>query len=384
MNQHIKLKFSILMMLYAGLFGSIAILMVAFFQSRSLSPAVSGIAVASTTMAAFFGQILWGGLSDRFNTTKKIFLVTCALSLLSYSLMVYARNQWIIVILAGFTGFVLYPAMTMLDVWILKVYHNSPQTYGQIKGFGSLFSAMYLLLLSYLVEKFSFIITLILASFFLLLIFVAAFGVHDSSCNFDNNEKPSVKSLKKLLSTSMFVIIIIISFLTGMGYAPIINMLPYTITNVGGTVFTVGAVYSVTSLTEAFSMLILQKKLHRSVNAKLFLSIIFFIICSVTLALGKTVPLVTIGMILKGLGFGLMLPTIRQMIYNNSVNELRTTAQSIFDAVFGSIAGVLSSLYSGVIIEYSGGVSLLFAISTIFFIFSGVIVTVKLQLFSHK
>lgn len=383
-KKQITLKFCILVMLYSGFFGSIAILMVAYFQSINLSPTISGIAVASNTLAAFFGQIFWGYLSDRFNTSKKVFLITCLLSLFSYAMMLSVRNQWIIVIIAGFLGFVLTPAMTLLDVWILKHYYDSPHEYGKIRSFGCFTSAIYLLLLSFLVEKFSFSATLILASIFFLFIFIAAFGVSDSTNILSNSEKPSGNLFKKLLCNRMFVFIIIVSFLLGMGYAPVINMLPYTISNIGGTVVTLGVVYCLTSLAEAFSMLVLQKKLHCHINNKLFISVIFFLACSVSLALGKNVLIVTIGMIFKGLGYGLMLPTVRQMVYNNSPVELRTTSQSLCDAVFCSAAGVLSSLYSGVVIELSGGVSTLFGLCTVFFILSGILAITKLHLFSQK
>jgi MFS family permease len=169
-----------------------------------------------------------------------------------------------------------------------------------------------------------------------------------------------------------------------MGYAPIINMLSYTISNVGGTVSTLGTVYFAASMAEGFAMLFLIKKLKFDINTKLFLSIIFFILCSVTLIFGKTVYTVTAGMILKGTGYGLLMPTLRQIVYNNSPDKLRTTAQSLCDAVFCSLAGVLSSLYSGVMIDLTGGVAVLFGLCALFFIMSGILVLFKLDLFVHK
>ena len=57
------------------------------------------------------------------------------------------------------------------------------------------------------------------------------------------------------------------------------------------------------------------------------------------------------GYLVAGLAYGLLLPTLRQAILVSSTPETRTTAQSMADAFFGSLAGMASSLAGGFILD---------------------------------
>ena len=58
--------------------------------------------------------------------------------------------------------------------------------------------------------------------------------------------------------------------------------------------------------------------------------------------------------VINGIGFGLMLPAMREAIFECSPKQFYTTAQSISDAIYVSFAGMISNSLAGFMIEEVG------------------------------
>jgi PPP family 3-phenylpropionic acid transporter len=74
----------------------------------------------------------------------------------------------------------------------------------------------------------------------------------------------------------------------------------------------------------------------------------------VLLIIAKNPFMVFIAMFAQGLAFGNYLPSIRLFCYENAPVNLRTSAQTLADAICSSLSGVIGSAAGGIIIENYG------------------------------
>ncbi len=66
-------------------------------------------------------------------------------------------------------------------------------------------------------------------------------------------------------------------------------------------------------------------------------------------------PLVVIiGTICNNISFGILFPTMREMTEESVSSGLRNTAHGVIDVAYGSLAGMLATAWSGVMLERSG------------------------------
>ena len=66
---------------------------------------------------------------------------------------------------------------------------------------------------------------------------------------------------------------------------------------------------------------------------------------------------IIVGTLFTNASYGIMLPTMREITEDTVPDELKNTARSLTDAVFGNFAGILALLYSGWMMDSFGAKS---------------------------
>ena len=81
---------------------------------------------------------------------------------------------------------------------------------------------------------------------------------------------------------------------------------------------------------------------------------VFATLMLVCVWLAANPAMIIIGTVMMNISYGLLLPTMREITEKNVPAELKNTAHSLTDAMFGSFAGVFALLYSGVLMDAFG------------------------------
>ena len=72
------------------------------------------------------------------------------------------------------------------------------------------------------------------------------------------------------------------------------------------------------------------------------------------IALAQSTAMVAVGRMFQGVGFSVLLPNLRTFAYQHVPEQLRTSGQTLTDAVYAGLAGVVASVCGAVIIEKAG------------------------------
>ena len=68
----------------------------------------------------------------------------------------------------------------------------------------------------------------------------------------------------------------------------------------------------------------------------------------------KSPALIILGGICNNISFGLIFPAMREITERNVARNVRNTAHALIDVAYGSFAGMLGLLYSGLLIGRAG------------------------------
>jgi PPP family 3-phenylpropionic acid transporter len=345
------------------------------FKNKGLYESEIGFALALNTCGGIAGLFLWGYLCDRFMTIKKNFIIANFIIWASILSFLFFKTTLPILLMMFVLGFAQVPQPSILDTWLLKKLPGSEEEYGHIRLWASLGFAVFALVFGWLIKNFGFSVMFYGASFFILLTILIAFRMSDA----DREREPGNslgKSFKKLLTNKEYLFFITVCFIIGLAFRTIHLFLPLIIDKVGGNPGDLGLTYFVGLISE-IPVLLLSRKLTKKLksNILIFISVLLFIIHFIILLIAQTSLLVIISMISQGFAFGNYLPSLRLFVYENAPENLRTSAQTIADAVCSSLTAVIGSAAGGVIVQNYGikilltiGLGLLIAASAILMI----------------
>jgi PPP family 3-phenylpropionic acid transporter len=109
------------------------------FQIGALS------AIRSISLVLF--PLLWGGLADRLNKRKPIYILCIAVSTSIWSLFLFTVEFWPMLFISIFYGMFYAPIISFLEAFTMDVLGAEKKSYGRIRLWGSVsFIAMVLVL----------------------------------------------------------------------------------------------------------------------------------------------------------------------------------------------------------------------------------------------
>lgn len=356
-----KIKFSVLQISYWCAYGSFYSFMAAYMQSRGMSATLLGIMLTMNTLGGFGGQFFWGMLCDLFKTNKKIYVLECILVGL-LEVLIFTSANWILIIVGvGLLGFVQLPMIVNLDTWILKTFNNS-RVYGPIRSTASIAFAIFTFFFGKMLSEKGYSLMLVYSTAFLLLGIVTALFTPE-----ETKEDPQItrKTEKKcdwkiLFHNREFLLVLCLLLGIGISAAPVMQLMAVLMDNVGGSVEYVGYALFASSMIQVPFMCFSGKLSRFSAKGRLLCVGILYMLSVLGMSY-TTSPLVLLAFCaLNGIGYGIFLPALRQMVFDITPRELNTTAQGICEATYNSLGSMISSLLAGILIDqYSVSIMLL-------------------------
>ena len=348
-----EILFTALFGSYWGFYAAYLNYAATFFLDNGISSGVISLLISGYLLMSFFGAFVWGEISDRFLSNKKTLLLQAGLSLILCVLIYFmVGHRALLFVLHPLLGFVVLPIAANMDAWSLSAYHNDQARYGKLRSRGSYINAVTALLFGWLIRHFGFIVMLIGAVVFLSILIAASLCIQDEAAPAPaENSKFSFRDIRDLFSFSGYRRMILIIFLTGMAVMPANNLKIVIIESVKGDVGNLGIDAFLGVMIQAPLIALTASMKSISIRKKMLLAAFGQLGMLTTFAFARNVWMIYIGTIFTNIGYGILLPTMRQNVETYVDSRLRNLGHNVADAVYASLSGVLSTSIAGFAVE---------------------------------
>lgn len=377
-----KAKFSLIQ---ASFWMSIAVFTafaVALARSKGISAVYIGVMGASYKLCAVFGQFVFGAFCDKFEANKKVFVITTCLAFLASMFFYFSDSAWTIILTYGLLGFFLVPTGSNLDTWILKRFVSDGNAYGPIRSMGSLSYAIFIFLTGILISNIGFIMMPIMLAVAVAVTLLTASATPEVekrgavSAEADKieanpaqaseaekspeGEKSGLQNYAELFKNKSYIFLVSVLFMQGLAVFSMMQMKILVWESLGADVTTYQGIDGFAIAIAQFPVILMSSKFG---GISPFKRLLVANICDLVMLTGicftSAPQVVVLCGVLHGVGYGLLLPAMRQIIFESTSERLRTTAQGFGDAAYVSISGILGSLAAGAITDAFGVGSLL-------------------------
>lgn len=354
-EKFVLMRFNAIQVLYWCGFASMAVFISAFMLSKGMSKTQLSLMLAIYMLCAFAGQFFWGSLCDRLKTNKKIFILGNILVLaLYYTIYTLADNFAAIMVLYPLLGFIQVPLPSNLDAWLLKCFSHRPEIYGPARGWGSMGFAIFMLIYGNIIGSFGYKVMPFFATAFICATVILSVMQPDSPLLDGHNAVVKFRDIGKLTKVKPYMFVLAFLLFTGLAVSPINNMKIVVLESVGGTVAHQGYDSFFMCLAQLPFFFFAGKVRKIPQNIRILLSAIGPLCMIVINFFAVTPYMVITASVFNAISYSILLPTIREITENSTDRTIRTTAHGVADAVYQSLAGMISLLYVGVLMDNVG------------------------------
>lgn len=357
-NERLLIHFSLFDGLYWAWNASFCGFITTYMLQCGMDSTVLSLMLAAFMLLSFLGAFYWGGMCDKLRTNRKVFLVAFAVSAILAFVTWFLSGSVLMLaaVLYPLAGFLISPLGANIDGWMLREFHLDAALYGRARAIGSAGYAVAMLVVGQIVNHFGFIMLPVCFGVLSLLVFILALSAQESPYGEKARTlKPANPS--GLLKIGPFLFLLLILFFTGLAISPVNNLKNVLLESVGGNVGTIGIDAFLGVMLQAFFIFISGKLTRMPKHFRLFLVAFMVLLTMVCVIVASSPFFIIIGTLFSNASYGIMLPTMREITEDTVPEELKNTARSLTDAVFGNFAGILALLYGGWMMDSFGAKS---------------------------
>ncbi|WP_160643599.1 MFS transporter [Chengkuizengella marina] len=359
-----KLK-SFTFLFYMGM-GIIVPFLPLYFEEVGYSKIQIGTLLGIGPMAGIVSNILWGVISDSFQTVKKV------LTILLFGQMVMLFWLWqvdqftITVIVILFFFFFQNPVIALTDSLILITIQKTKFSYAGIRVWGSLGFSFSALVMGWILSRTGMDKTIFLLIMTTIVAFVLSFGLKD--------RKGSVKKMRfsgifNMLQSKDLLWFLLLVFIISLSHRTNDHFISLYLIELGTDEKWIGWSPTVAALSEIPVFLFLSKYGHRFKELPLLAIAGFSYALRYILTASLDNPYLIIAVqALHSISFGIFLITALRYLTGLIPEEYRSTGLAVFTVIWAGIAGMSSGMVGGWIYNQYGGEILYYVASLLGFI----------------
>ena len=347
--------FSALEITYWGFHASFIGYASSYLLSRGVSNTMMSLLIAGFLLCAFVGSMVFGRLCDKRQTNKHVFL-PCMLASYAMILAIYFFADCVPVLCVCYPllGFFFQPQGANADAWVLSAYDHDQKMYGKIRSMPSLFYAVISMVMGRLISRFGYGMMLLGATLVLALSLASAVLLADAHAESTRQRGMNAQDVRRLFASRPYRRLVILLLLIGLAIAPINNLKIVVLENVGGNVAHIGVDSFVSALTQvpfiamAGMLAMISLRWRFAAMALLPLTMILLV------RFASSPAMVFAGSFFANAGYGVLLPTMREVTERYVDENLRNLGHNLSDAVYNSFSGVISLMCAGAIADHFG------------------------------
>lgn len=352
MEKILKLRgFYLFLGLAGGSFGSYLTLLLVH---NGLNSGQIGILMATGTLIAITIQPIWGIVSDRYNQTRLVLILSVAVPTI---LAVFYRSEYFVILLLVYTLSTIFSSTQapIADSYAISAAKRAGVTYGSIRLMMSIGAAVGAYIGGLYVSSFSVSTIWLPFLFFNLIAVVIALTLPKQAEENHMMSKSFSQGVRQLLGNRIFLAFLGGSFLVNQTMTAFGTYFVVAFQSVGGSTRYAGIALFIASVTNVPSMLFASRVISRLGRERTLLvgAVIYVLRWGIQVAFPY--PSVMIGVqVLHGLSFGFFYIAAVEYVSQITSSEMQATGQSVFNMVFAGISGIIGNLLNGFLLEQGG------------------------------
>lgn len=324
-----------------------------YFDYKGYSKLQIGLLYAIGPLIGIATNLLWGFLSDRFQTVKKIMIILIIGQLITAIFVFTAGWFSLLYVCLAMFFFFQQPVNSLNDSQVMLSIRASGKSYASFRVWGSIGFAVSAGGFGLLLRHYGSGLTPILCLFTISCTLILVFFLTDAR---QNSKKMAFGGMLSILRSKRFVWFLILIIIMSVSHRFNDGFLALYMRQLGASDSLIGYAWMASALSEIPVFFLLSKHGHRFKELPLlaFAGVIyalrFFIMGSIHN------PAWVIGVqLLHSLTFGVFLITANRYLSQIIPDEYRSSGQAIFAVAWSSIAGLISGTLGGWIYDATGG-----------------------------
>lgn len=347
--------------LYFALLAMFVSFLPVYLDAQGLPATKIGLIIGTGGFIAIFSQPLWGMISDRTKTIKKVMLLLLGCSTI-VGYLLYASSSFIVLLLfTMFMYFFLMPLDPLTESLNFQTAEANGVSYGSIRTFGAVGYAVMSLAVGYTTQYFGINSLAFLFAGIGIISILICLPLPDAPVT----GKPiSLKSLRNFLSNKETIWFMLLIFIVAVPQRINDTFLGVYIRKLGGTPDMVGLAWFLAAGSEilvfALSFWWLRKGKELAIIS--FAAVFYFI--RFFLSAWVTDPHILVYLqLLQTFTFPIFYSAAIQYLYRIVPEEWRATGQTVLAILFFGVSGIVASYLGGWFYESYGGKQLYLWIS---------------------
>ncbi|WP_163873023.1 MFS transporter [Paenibacillus favisporus] len=332
-----------------------------YFDEQGLSPSQIGFIVGTGGFITIVAQPLWGMISDRTKTIRKVLLLLLVCAIMTGFVLYHTGTYSLIILFAMLTYFFLMPVDPLTESLNFRVAESAGISYGSLRTYGALGYAVMSLFAGYFMTSYGAHSLAYLFAAIGLISFVITLFMPDAPVS---GKPVTLSSLKHFLSSKETLLFLILVFISSIPARMNDTYLGVYIKELGGKASLVGQAWFLAAGSEivvfALSFWWLRKGSELMLIA---FSGFFYFIRFFASAWIEDPHLLAYLQLLQLLTFPVFYSAAIQYLYRIVPVEWRATGQTVLALLFFGVSGIIASFAGGALYEAFGGRTLFLTIS---------------------
>ena len=351
-GNRLKRGFGLLEMLYWLTYGSFTTYLVSFVMAtRGASATIAGLMLALFMASACVGQFVIGGLCDRRQNNRAVFMAGMAMIIALEMAVYFSPNMAMMGVACVCLGFVQPPIGAVLDTWLIRSFPNEPGAYSPIRSLASLAYAVLMAVMGVTIRRFGHGAMPVLSTIFALLGIAVASRMPEVPRVAGDGQTSRVSF--RMLPRVVWLFVLAMGIM-GMANIPLLNMNLLILENVGGTVASMGLATAFNTAAEFLVMRFPKPYMRFTARERLLISCALYIGSTVLMVFSGTVWMLYLASFVNGTAYGLLLPARRQLVTEIAPPEAHNRVHGLGDMAYLNFGGLVGNQASGLLIDSKG------------------------------
>lgn len=354
-NYSKQLHFSILEFFFWASYATYQPFLILYLQNKGLSNISIGSIMSINSLIVIFSPPLWGNISDRIQSHKKIFIILMIMNALIVQTIPFLNSSLMLALALFLLAVFESPLAPLLDSWVInEIRHDENASYGNIRLWGSLSFSIFAFIFGLFASPDSLKYYFFIFGIMVIPIVILAGKTEEGEEVIEDRpkEKPNIALLFKNFSYISFLVFAILLYIP---HRASFTFMPNLIMLVGGSTNTQGFASAIMAFSEVPMFLATRRMLRRYKPLHLILaSSLFFILRQVIYFYASSPSHVLLAQILHGPSFALFLNGSVYYIDSLAPDNLKSTAQTLATSLYMGLSGVIANFGGGLIIDNLG------------------------------
>jgi len=346
---------------YFSMFSVFLSFLPVYLSAQGVSKTQIGFMIALGGLVGMFSQPLWGVVSDKTKTVKKVLLLILFISILVGTLLFQMSEVPLLILLVGLMYFFFMPTDPLTESLNFQLSQKHQINYGSVRMFGALGYACASLIIGYSSDHFGMESLVYLFLGYGLITVLFGLALPDVPAH---AKKLAWKDLRAFFAKRETITFFVLVFLLAIPHRLNDNFIGIYVESLGGNIRLIGQAWFLMTLVEVLFFAISHRFVKPGNEWKVITAAGGIYALRFFLSAIVTDPyLVVYLQLLQGVTFVLFYTAAIQYLYTIIPEEWRATGQTILAVLFFGVSGIFGSVVGGWVFEVYGG-SMLYMMMT--------------------